>query len=288
VPYTVAKIRALAKFINASEKRWDQFRAFQLEIAIDAGDTKHRVLRCFQDVKTRWDSTNRMLMRARVLRVAIEKYCEAHCPHLMLNASEWQQVDYVVSVLRPFAVFTQLIGTTRDPTIHRVFGVYSLLLNHLDSCTKRLKRKRMQWKVLMLEGLEAARVKLFEYYEKTEVSDAGPLYGIAILLDPAAKEAFWQAGHWREDLGWQASYWVEFERLYQTTYGPRPLITKRLAAPKEMRQRREPNLDDIMHRIHTDQENDQQDVEATDADVELADYRQYSRFMVVFMVVVSC
>jgi len=55
-----------------------------------------------------------------------------------------------------------------------------------------------------------------------------------------------------------------------------------------MRQRQEPNLDDIMHRIYTDQENDQQDVEATDADIELADYRQYSRFMVVFMVVVSC
>lgn len=217
-----------------------------------------------------------MLMRARVLRIAIEKYCETHCPHLILNASEWQQIDYVVSVLRPFAVFTQLIGTTRDPTIHRVFGVYSILIDHLESCEKKLKRKQKEWKVLLLNGLREARTKLFEYYEKTESSDAGKLYGMAILLDPAAKDTFWQAGHWREDPAWKALYWVEFEALYEMTYAPRALTSKRVVAPKEIRRRQEPNLDDIMHRIHGEQGSDQPDMEFTDADVELMDYRQFS------------
>lgn len=264
------------------------FRAIQIDISEEKKETNYRPLRCFQDVKTRWDSTNRMLMRSKKLRPAIDRYSESQCPHLALSESEWQQVDYVITILRPFAVFTQLIGTTRDPTIHRVYGVYSILLDHLDKCEKKLKRKRKQWKVLLFEGLQAARAKLFDFYEKTETSDAGKLFGMAILLNPAAKDSFWKASHWQEDSYWVQAYWVELEALYDLTYRSRTLTTKRMVAPREMRRHQEPNLDDVMIRIHSDQASDRPDTDLTDAEVELMDYRQFGKFMVASMVVIAC
>jgi hypothetical protein len=278
VPFTVAKVRALAKYINASEKRWEAFKTVQVEVAEAEGDLIIRPLRCFQDVRTRWDSTNRMLMRARKLRSAITQYCSGQCPHLALSEAEWKQVDYVITILRPFAIFTQLIGTTRDPTIHRVFGVYSLLLNHLDKCERKLKKKRKEWKTLLYDGILAAREKLFDFYSKTTDARHGTLFGIAILLDPISKDTFWKRSHWQEEPIWELDYWVALEELYHRSYEHHPLTKKRLLAPKDIRRRPEPSLDDVMTHIHSSQQSTQStDAMISDAEAELLDYRQFGR-----------
>jgi hypothetical protein len=178
-----------------------------------------------------------------------------------------------------------LIGTTREPTLHRVYGIYSILLDHLDKNEKKLKKKRKEWKVLIYEGLQAARSKLWEYYEKTETSDAGRLYGMAVLLGPVAKETFWKAAHWKEDPDWVQSYWLDLERLYDSTYAQRPLTKKRAVVPKDIRRRQEPSLDDVITQIYSDQSSSQFEERLDDADIEMMDYRQASKFMVVIMVV---
>lgn len=273
------KVRKVAKFINSSEKRWDIFRDIQLDLAKTDDRTSFRPLRCFQDVRTRWDSTNQMLMRIRKLRPAVTAYSELDSSVPQLNEVEWRQIDYIITILRPFAVFTQLIGSTREPTIHRVLGVYSLLLDHLERCREQLKKKRKDWKILLYEALELATAKLNQYYLATEDMETAEVYGVAILLNPSAKDAFWKSGHWHEDEAWVSRYWVAFEEVYQDYRGRS--VERRRVVPRKLQRRQEPSLDEIMDRIQSDQLGDDE-IEADDADAELADYRQFSKFMVVF------
>jgi hypothetical protein len=71
-----------------------------------------------------------------------------------------------------------------------------MLIAHLDACGEKLKKKRLEWKVNIWDGLSGARDKLLEYYEKTKTAN---IYGVAILLNPVAKDRFWKEKHWKED-----------------------------------------------------------------------------------------
>jgi hypothetical protein len=245
------------------------------------------VLRCFQDVKTRWDSTNRMLMRVKKLRKAVDKFTVEQCPHLALSDKEWKQIDYLISILRPFAVFTQLIGSTRSPTIHTVFDIYNILLDHIERCKAKLERKREPWKIAILHGIRAAEIKFRYYYAKADETDVGILYGLGILLNPAGKETTWQTSHWVNDPHWRAGYWVQFDALYDREYRNRTPAKRRLVLPKELQKKKAVSLDDVMARIASNSI-EQQDTDMTDAEGELQDYRQYGMwvFLVVFLVVI--
>lgn len=146
------------------------------------------VLKLFQDVSTRWDSTCFMLIRALTLQESIEDFIETHGPDwLALTKPEWQQIKYLVDLVRPFCNFTQVISRSTTPTIHHVFVIYNTLLEHLEKSEAKLMRKRKPWKVFLREGLRGAQLKLKEYYSETRGS-LGSLYGQAVLLTPAYKD----------------------------------------------------------------------------------------------------
>lgn len=274
MPFTIAKIRKFAKFVNASDARWQKFKEIMIEVAKEHDDTTFRPLRCFQDVRVRWDSTNRMLMRAQKLRESIDRYATINCPKLSLNDLEWQQIDYVVTILRPFAVFTQLIGSTREPTIHRVFGVYSILLNHIEAVGKKLVRKKLHWKVAIWDGLVHAKDKLLDYYEKTQPAN---LYGIAVFIDPAAKDSFWKSQYWQELPMWESTYWVELEYMVKAEYGDRTLERRRKLIPKTLK-RKDVSLDDIVSNIFAEVHDDQEEEDLQGVEAELLEYRAYGTY----------
>jgi hypothetical protein len=221
-----------------------------------------------------------MLCRARLLKDTIDRYAANHIQSFALTPVEWQQVDYVITILRPFAIFTQFIGTTRAPTIHRVFAVYSMLLAHIDRCGTRLKKKKIKWKTAVWQGLQEARDKLMEYYERTSTAN---IYGIAVLLDPASKDRFWKERHWREESTWESLYWVEFEDMFRKIYGKRQIDQERQIRSRNYQGSKEATLDDIISLGYLEKDK-QDDPGLDDVDVELMDYRQFGKFMVDFMV----
>jgi len=175
-----------------------------------------------------------------------------------------------------------MIGTTREPTIHRVFAVYSILLKHLDKCGEKLKRKRLQWKVAIWDALGAAKDKLFEYYEKTGTT---PLYGIAILCDPVAKDRFWKEKHWQEDAGWETNYWVEFEHMLRTSYKSHAIEKARPLEARQKQRQKGVSLDDLVTHAFADTRPPQEDPDLTEIDIEIMEYRSFGKSMVVLMVV---
>jgi hypothetical protein len=167
-----------------------------------------------------------------------------------------------------------MIGSSRDPTIHRVFEVYSMLLDHVDRCGQRLKKKKLEWKTALWDGLSEARDKLLEYYEKTESAD---IYGVAVLLDPVGKDKFFKKKIWKEDPKWESEYWVQFEDMFSRGYAQRSLANPRRIGIQGVERRQGLSLDDIMPRMYTDAEDESQDMQPDDASVEFADYRQFGK-----------
>lgn len=79
-----------------------------------------------------------MLVHLLKLKEPVNTFTKAKCPHLKLDDDEWGQVRCLIAILRPFAVFTSLIGVSRMPTIHSVFDIYNKVLNHLENAEELL------------------------------------------------------------------------------------------------------------------------------------------------------
>ena len=59
--------------------------------------------------------------------------------------------------------------------IYYVFNIYNRLFDYIEKEIRKLRRKRVSWKVEFREALKAAREKLIDYYSKTQ-SSVGYLY----------------------------------------------------------------------------------------------------------------
>ena len=186
-------------------------------------NTDKNVVKLHQDVKTRWDSTSRMLIRAIRLEESINLFCQDEGPDwLKFRKVDWDQVKYLADLTKPFAAFTQRIGQTRTPSIHHTFAIYNRLFDHLDYTRSTLRLKRKDWKRLLITGIDAGEKKLRKYYSKTKGS-LGNLFGIATLLAPCYKNQFFDSITWTEEnpnsrQTWGDLYWEKLEQLYNRRY----------------------------------------------------------------------
>ena len=100
--------------------------------------------------------------------------------------AEWQQVVYIIALLKPFKVWTDWISQSKSIIIHRVFFCYKSLFNHLDNYEIKLERKRCSWKWELISALSQCRKKLSKYYKNT-YAPRGTLYNLGCVLDPSVK-----------------------------------------------------------------------------------------------------
>ncbi|EED11521.1 conserved hypothetical protein [Talaromyces stipitatus ATCC 10500] len=189
--HTLEKIRRLAVFINRSPQRRENFLYLQ---------SKEPKLVPIQDVRTRWNSTFLMLYRARKLQSTFDEYCSEYGqPDLKLTKEEWRQVDYLLSITKPFFTFTTSLSQTKEVTIHSVFAIYNYLFTHL----------------------EKSKEKLSEYYAMTD-HVGGDLYAIGTILAPQNKLEFFSTSEWEPE--WRVryrksleEYIVPYEKRYSET-----------------------------------------------------------------------
>jgi hypothetical protein len=162
-----------------------------------------------QDVKTRWNSTFLMLRRIKRLRSIFNPFCiEYDRTDLMLDADEWRQIDYLLWITQPFFDFTLELSKTKDVTTHHVFKIYNKLFEHLEQSMSQLQRKKVPWKKRMLQALQAAQVKLSNYYSQTDAI-RGDLYAVGTMLAPANKSQFFSTKDWDDE--WRNRYRKSFK-----------------------------------------------------------------------------
>lgn len=143
-----------------------------------------------QDVKTRWNSTFKMLERASDIRDTIRLWLndgpmKLHV--LWLSKVEWDQVDSIVDLLRPFQQIIESLGSSNQPSIHKAWIVYNVIHTHLEHQAAQLRSKtKSKWADSLQEAIEAAQVKLRKYYGYTS-GKAGVYFNVGLYLNPYEK-----------------------------------------------------------------------------------------------------
>lgn len=172
-----------------------------------------------QDVRTRWNSTYLMLRRAKRLQSVLNEFCTQYENHeLQPSREEWRQIDYLLSITQPFFTFTTSLSKTKEVTIHSVFAIYNNLFAHLEKSRAQLARKKVGWKRVMLSALQAAGLKLSEYYRMTD-EIGNDLYAIGTILAPQNKLEFFSTKDWEPN--WRVRYRRSLEEYlipYQQRY----------------------------------------------------------------------
>ncbi len=179
-------------------------------------------LKMIQDVKTRWNFICLMLLRALRLQVFIKSYISTHenenttLQKLSLNNEEWTHVQYLVELLKSFAIFTDLLKRNRELSINAIYIVYDVLFFHIKDHMTALKRKQRSWKRSLLKVLTQARIKLFEYY--TDVNhDRKLMYNLENIIDSHQKLNLYERSTW-QDSNYKQRYKREFINYYARHY----------------------------------------------------------------------
>ena len=84
-----------------------------------------------------------MLVRARKLRNEVQAFLEEEKKLEKLSDEEWRQVDYLVEILFPFCVWTNIVGRVKKGfIIYNLFKIYNILFKYLKSYIRKLRLKK--------------------------------------------------------------------------------------------------------------------------------------------------
>jgi hypothetical protein len=113
----IIKIREAVKYLRKSPARLFRFGEQAIQLGIST-----RLSLC-SDVKTRWNSTHRMLQSALYYKSTIERYAKRDSTFKWLPTElEWAKADKVVKLLDVFTKATNLFSGTSYPTSNLFFN----------------------------------------------------------------------------------------------------------------------------------------------------------------------
>lgn len=139
-------------------------------------------LKVKQDIRTRWNSTLFMLERLVKLKepltIAIFSLTEAP---LSLDPDEWNVVEDIIPLLKPFNSLTVELSAEKYPTLAKVIP----LIRGLQG-TLALKIPKTHIGQVLKKNLTDNTIKRFDGFEKQTLS---PYFSRATLLDPRFKKA---------------------------------------------------------------------------------------------------
>jgi hypothetical protein len=160
------------------------------------------------DVCTRWNSTYDMLVRAFEQRDIVSDVLYANKDDklikLRLKDSDWDCINRLIKVLRPFKEATLLCSKSASSLmITNVIPIYNY-------CTEMLKISLEKFDLNddIYVGIQAGLEKLIHYYDKIS-----PMVGIALVLDPTLKRDFL-----RDGLGWKREWILCVEENFQSSF----------------------------------------------------------------------
>ena len=151
---------------------------------------------------------------------------------LTLSNLEWKQLKYLIIVLRPFAMFTSLIGSTKDTTINHTWNIYNSLFDHLEETKVKLSKKEAlhPWISPFLTAIDSGSGMLSKYYSKTGGATEFQ-YAFAGMLDPSQKADIFKSSNWTTAM--RRNYEQAFNKYWKANYADidQPSSIERSSSP---------------------------------------------------------
>lgn len=131
-----------------------------------------------------------MLLRAWSLRHKIASWTrrepERIFDSLRVHGDEWTQVQYLIKLLKPFRLWTEVISKTKGATVHKAWFLYNLIAGHMLRLQNHLEQKDFGWRDHIVKALEKGLAKLMLYRGKATGQEA-LIYTLGAVLDPATR-----------------------------------------------------------------------------------------------------
>jgi len=196
----VSRLSFLVRKIRRSPKlRFVEFRSFVTDRRLMkkvCDEKKGPFLVPIIDVKTRWNSTYDMLLRAVSLKETISDTIYAHKDNalikLLLTDSDWDCIDSLLIILQPFKEVTLLCSRGSESlTVVDVLPLYNYCTEMLSEHAKTVSEQDD-----LYSGIVLALDKLNHYYD-----NISPMVGITLLLNPSKlkKEFLSDFLSWKQD-----------------------------------------------------------------------------------------
>jgi hypothetical protein len=157
-----------------------------------------KLLRLIRDVRTRWNSTIVMRIRALYLQPAIQLFI-ANYPALRqagfsIPASGWDFIKYVLDISKVCIWVTDIYGSSTENCICHLAQGYYIIAQHLHKCRNAISTiQDSSFEVvddylqLLIEGIQAAEVKLVLYIQKLFCPENRDLILIVTLFWPPSR-----------------------------------------------------------------------------------------------------
>ncbi|CAB4478569.1 unnamed protein product [Rhizophagus irregularis] len=172
------------------------------------------------DVPTRWNSTFDMIKRALQLKVALE-YIVFHDKDLKkytFSEEKWAIFEQIKNFLEIFKEVTVIMSGSHYPTLSLTVPLYNILIDHVEDVIGNDKEDDddedddeeneenneenngendddEKWNQIVKKAAKKCKVKLLEYYNKTNDT-----YLISTILDPRLKLKYYKDHNWEETL----------------------------------------------------------------------------------------
>ena len=194
---TLKKIRAIAKAIRSSPRKWEIF-----EQCCKSYDIRPMTIPL--DVAVRWNATYRMLEQAVYLRRPIRRFVEeddSEMREFQLSEEEWDLAEVLLVFLMPFKrCTTRFECNSTTPEIDYVFFAYDKMFNHIEDVKTALSSGAsigvLPCAPFMSKALDEMELTLKRYYSKT---DLPTVYGDAMILNPRCKLSLFEDDTWSEE-----------------------------------------------------------------------------------------
>jgi len=112
---------------------------------------------------------------------SIDVLCETEDDffNCQIDAAGWQEIQYLLHFLGPFAEMTTMMSSQSYPTISSVIPYFNALMDHLDKYRSKSKHGRKFIPLCIRDAAAKAYTKVKQYYNKTN-----PTQCLVTLLDP--------------------------------------------------------------------------------------------------------
>ncbi|XP_033249011.1 zinc finger BED domain-containing protein 1-like [Drosophila miranda] len=114
------KAKAIVECFNRSSSGFKKLKEINSQLNLPD-------LKLTQDVPTRWNSTYKMFQRLSILKDGVMVVISLLRPELVLTQAEWEIIDGVLPVLKPFSEITTEISAEKNVTLSNVIIMATLL-----------------------------------------------------------------------------------------------------------------------------------------------------------------
>ena len=138
----IGKIYNIVKYIIRLIGRWEDFTKNQAKVYIKDDLFNYVELLLIKDRGVQWNLTYFILRRALLLYKAINKYLLAqrkpannsyNLSQDALTNKDWQQVEQLVKILKPFILATKRIeGNANSPSIKGLYSALQELITNIE------------------------------------------------------------------------------------------------------------------------------------------------------------